>query len=67
MHVTKDKQFVCFLDFTLKKKFKLNQKIKEVNYSILKKISKINKAEIPLLKNLLKKSKNKHPLLLEIK
>ena len=67
LHVTKDKQFVCFHDFTLKKKFKLNQKIKEVNYSILKKISKKNKAEIPLLKNLLKISKNKHPLLLEIK
>ena len=32
LHVTKDKQFVCFHDFTLKKKFKLNQKIKEVNY-----------------------------------
>ena len=67
LHVTKDKQFVCFHDFTLKKKFKLNLKIKEVNYSILKKISKKNKAEIPLLKNLLKISKNKHPLLLEIK
>ena len=67
LHVTKDKQFVCFHDFTLKKKFKLNQKIKEVNYSTLKKISKKNKAEIPLLKNLLKISKNKHPLLLEIK
>ena len=66
LHVTKDKQIVCFHDFTLKRKFKLNKKIKEINYLDLKKITKKKKAEIPLLKDLLKMSK-KYPLLLEIK
>ena len=67
LHVTKDKQIVCFHDFTLKMKFRLNKKIKEINYFDLKKISKNKKIEIPLLKDLLKISKNKYPLLLEIK
>ena len=67
LHVTKDNQIVCFHDFTLKRKFKLNKKIKEINYFDLKKISKNKKIEIPLLKDLLKISKNKYPLLLEIK
>tara|TARA_Y100000310_G_scaffold32289_1_gene30633 strand:- start:192 stop:839 length:648 start_codon:yes stop_codon:yes gene_type:complete len=67
LHATKDKQIVCFHDFTLKRKFKLNKKIKDINYFDLKKISKKRKAEIPLLKDLLKISKNKYPLLLQIK
>ena len=67
LHCTKDNKIVCFHDFTLKRKFKLNKKIKEINYPELKKISKKKKAEIPLLKNLLKISKNKQSLLLEIK
>ena len=67
LHATKDKQIVCFHDFTLKMKFRLNKKIKEINYFDLKKISKKKKAEIPLLKDLLKISKKKYPLLLEIK
>ena len=67
LHATKDNQIVCFHDFTLKRKFKLNKKIKDINYSDLKKLSKKKKAEIPLLKDLLKISKNKHPLLFEIK
>ena len=67
LHATKDKQIVCFHDFTLKMKFRLNKKIKEINYFDLKKISKNKKIEIPLLKDLLKISKNKYPLLLEIK
>ena len=67
LHVTKDNQIVCFHDFNLKRKFKLNKKIKEINYFDLQKISKNKKIEIPLLKDLLKISKNKYPLLLEIK
>jgi glycerophosphoryl diester phosphodiesterase len=67
LHATKDNQIVCFHDFTLKRKFKLNKKIKDINYSDLKKLSKKKKAEIPLLKDLLKISKNKHLLLFEIK
>ena len=49
LHATKDKQIVCFHDFTLKMKFRLNKKIKEINYFDLKKISKKKKDEIPLL------------------
>ena len=66
LQVTKDNQLVCFHDFNLRRKFKLNKKIKKINYSDLKKISKKKKAEIPLLEDLLKISK-KYPLLLEIK
>ena len=66
LQVTKDNQLVCFHDFNLRRKFKLNKKIREINYTDLKKISKKKKAEIPLLEDLLKISK-KHPLLLEIK
>ena len=59
---------VCFHDFNLKRKFKLNVNVKDINYSKLKKISNKNKSNsIPLLKDLLKISKNKHRLLLEIK
>ena len=67
LHSTKDNEFVCFHDFNLKRKFKLNKKIKDINYSELKRISKNYKAEIPLLKELIKISKNRFPLLLEIK
>ena len=67
LHVSKDDQLICFHDFSLKRKFKINKKIKDTNYSDLKKISKKKKSEIPLLKNLLKISKNQYPLLLEIK
>ena len=41
--------------------------MKNINYSKIKKISAQNKKPIPLLRDLLKTSKNKHPLLIEIK
>ena len=67
LHSTKDNELVCFHDFNLKRKFKLNKKIKDINYSDLKRLSKKNKTEVPLLKELIKISKNRFPLLLEIK
>ena len=67
LHATKDNQLVCFHDFNLRRKFNLNKKIKDINYSSLKKISNKRKATVPLLKDLLKISKNKYSLLLEIK
>ena len=67
LQVTKDNQLICFHDFNLRRKFNLNKNVKDINYSILKKISKKRKATVPLLKDLLKISKNKYPLLLEIK
>ena len=60
IHATKDNEFVCFHDFTLKKTFKIKRSIKNLNYQDLKNISKNKKAEIPLLKDLLKLSKNKY-------
>ena len=67
LHSTKDNQLVCFHDFNLRRKFNLNKNVKDINYSSLKKISKKRKATVTLLKDLLKISKNRYPLLLEIK
>ncbi len=67
LQVTKDNKFICFHDFNLKRKFKLNINVKDINYSKLKKISNKSKTSVPLLKDLLKISNNKHHLILEIK
>ena len=67
IHATRDDQFICFHDFTLQRTFKKNLSIKNLNYSKIKEIStKFNKT-IPLLKELLKSSKNKYSLHIEIK
>ena len=67
IHVTKDGKFICFHDFTLKRTFKKNLSIKNLNYSKINEIStKFNKP-IPVLRDLLKSSKNKYPLFIEIK
>ena len=67
IHATKDKQFVCFHDFTLKRTFNISKSIKNLDYQRIKEISKINKAEIPLLSDLLKLSKKRFFLFIEIK
>ena len=67
IHATKDNQFICFHDFTLKRIFKKNLSVKNLNYSKINKISTKLGKPIPLLKDLLKSSKNKHPLFIEIK
>ena len=61
IHATKDNKFVCFHDFTLKRIFKINQSIKNINYKDLKKF------KIPLLNEVLELSKNKFPIFIEIK
>ena len=61
IHATKDNKFVCFHDFTLKRIFKINQSIKNINYIDLKKF------KIPLLNEVLELSKNKFPIFIEIK
>ena len=67
IHATRDDQFICFHDFTLQRTFKKNLSVKNLNYSKIKEIStKLNKP-IPLLKDLLKSSKNKYSLHIEIK
>ena len=67
IHCTKDNKIVCFHDFNLNGKFKINKFIKKTNYQELLKISKINKKPIPQLKDLIKLSKKKRFLMLEIK
>ena len=66
IHATKDKIFVCFHDFTLKRIFKINKSIKDIKYQELKKI-KYKSFKIPLLAEVLKLSKNKYPIFIEIK
>ena len=66
IHSTKDKKFLCFHDFTLKRIFKINKSIKNINYEDLKEI-KNKKFQIPQLKEVLKISKKKFPIFIEIK
>ncbi len=67
IHVTKDNKFVCFHDFTLRRIFKKNISIKNLSYLKIKEISTNLKKPIPLLKDLLKSSKNRYPIFIEIK
>ena len=67
IHATKDNKFICFHDFTLNRIFKKNVSIKNLYYSKIKEISSKYKKPIPLLKDLLKISKNKYFLFIEIK
>ncbi len=67
IHATKDDKFICFHDFTLKRIFKKNISIKNTNYSKIEEISTKLNRPVPLLKELLKSSKNSYPLFIEIK
>lgn len=64
IHATKDEKFICFHDFTLRRIFKNKSSVKNLNYSAIEKISE---GKIPLLNDLLKASKNKYFLFIEIK
>ena len=67
IHFTKDREIVCFHDFNLKGKFKINKYIKNIKYKDLLKISKYKKKPIPLLNDLIKLSNNKRFLMIEVK
>ena len=67
LHCTKDNKIVCYHDFNLKGKFKINKYLKNLKYKELLKVSKNKKKPIPLLKDLIKLSKDKRFLMLEIK
>ena len=67
IHITKDNEFICFHDFTLNRIFRKKESVKNMKYSQIKKISTQYKKPIPLLKDLLKTSKNKFSLFIEIK
>jgi len=67
IQATKDHEFICFHDFTLNRIFKKKGSVKNMEYSKIKKIGIENEKPIPLLKDLLKISKNKFYLFIEIK
>jgi len=67
IHATKDHEFICFHDFNLNRIFKKKVSVKDAEYFKIKKISTQNKKPIPLLKDLITTSKNKHSLFIEIK
>tara|TARA_B100001173_G_scaffold274198_1_gene253685 strand:+ start:373 stop:1014 length:642 start_codon:yes stop_codon:yes gene_type:complete len=67
IHATKDNKFICFHDFTLKRIFKKNLSVKNLNYSKINEISTKLGKPIPLLKDLLTSSNNKHTIFIEIK
>ena len=67
IHSTKDNKFICYHDFTLTRIFKKKQSVKNLNYQKLKEISLKQNKPIPLLQDLLKISKNKFYLFIEIK
>ena len=67
IHYTKDNKIVCFHDFNLKSKFKINKYLRNIKYQDLLKISRAKKKPIPLLKDLIKLSKNRRFLMIEIK
>tara|TARA_B100000427_G_scaffold326842_1_gene336258 strand:- start:109 stop:753 length:645 start_codon:yes stop_codon:yes gene_type:complete len=67
IHSTKDGKIVCFHDFNLNRKFKINKLLKNTKYEYLLKLSKTKKKPVPLLKDLINLSKNKRYLMLEIK
>ena len=67
IHATKDNEFICFHDFTLKRIFNKNLSVKNLNYSKINEISSRLGKPIPLLKDLLNSSGNKHAVFIEIK
>ena len=67
IHATKDNEFICFHDFTLKRILKRNLSVKNLNYSKIKEISTNLVNQFLCLKDLLKASDNKHALFIEIK
>ena len=67
IHATKDHKFICYHDFTLTRIFKKKQSVKNLNYQKIKEISVKHNKPIPLLQDLLKISRNKFYLFIEIK
>ncbi|MDA9597694.1 glycerophosphodiester phosphodiesterase family protein [Candidatus Pelagibacter sp.] len=50
LHVTKDGKIICFHDFNLKKKFKLNKYVKNLTFGEINKIAKKFNYHVPELK-----------------
>ena len=66
IHFTKDNKIICFHDFTLNRLFKINKSIKNLTYEEIKSNTK-SKISVPLLKDVLKLSKKRYLVFIEIK
>ena len=66
LQVTKDNKIICFHDFTLKK-FKINKNISDLSLKEIQSVGKKFKFEIPEINKLIKISKNRHYIMLELK
>ena len=66
IHFTKDNKIICFHDFTLNRLFKINKSIKTLTYDEIKSNTK-SKISVPLLKDVLKLSKKRYLVFIEIK
>ena len=66
IHFTKDNKIICFHDFTLNRLFKINKSIKNLTYDEIKSNTK-SKISVPLLRDVLKLSKKKYLVFIEIK
>ena len=66
IHFTKDNKIICFHDFTLNRLFKINKRIKNLTYDEIKSNTK-SKISVPLLKDVLKLSKKRYLVFIEIK
>jgi len=66
IHFTKDNKIICFHDFTLNRLFKINKSIKNLNFDEIKNKTK-SKISVPLLKDVLKLSKKRYLVFIEIK
>ena len=66
IHFTKDNKIICFHDFTLNRLFKINKSIKNLTYDEIKSNTK-SKISVPLLKDVLKLSKKRFLVFIEIK
>ena len=66
IHFTKDNKIICFHDFTLNRLFKINKSVKNLTYDEIKSNTK-SKISVPLLKDVLKLSKKRYLVLIEIK
>tara|TARA_Y100000741_G_scaffold301001_1_gene242438 strand:+ start:95 stop:733 length:639 start_codon:yes stop_codon:yes gene_type:complete len=66
IHFTKDNKIICFHDFTLNRLFKINKSIKNLNYDEIKNKTR-SKISVPLLKDVLKLSKKRYLVFIEIK
>ena len=66
IHFTKDNKIICFHDFTLNRLFKINKSIKNLSFNEIKNKTK-SKISVPLLKDVLKLSKKRYLVFIEIK